>query len=114
MISKINQLKKTTLFRSVKALCESTISMISSAIYNGVTTNAKLEIERISLEHLFGSLAKFPNDTIISEWLGNQKRIYSVKNLGVRKAVDTLIEKESKYDDALAIILENFRSKLDD
>jgi hypothetical protein len=113
MIAKINQLKSQIEIAEVKTLCESTLSAISSAIYNGVTTNAKLEIERIALENLFIGLAKFPNDKIVSEWLSNQKRIYSVKNLGVRKAVDTLIEKESKYDDALAIILEDFRSKLD-
>ena len=113
MIAKINSLKSQTEIAEVKALCESTINAISSAIYNGVTANAQLEIERIALENLFEGLEKFPNDKIVSEWLSNQKRIYSVKNLGVRKAVDVLIEKEAKYDDTLSTILEDFRSKLD-
>ena len=114
MITKINQLKSQTDVTEVQALCESTISAISSAIYNGVTTDARLEIERVALNNLFEGLAKFPEDKTISKWLDNQKRIYSVKNLGVRRAVNNLIEKEAKYDETLAIILEDFRLKLDD
>jgi len=113
MITKVNQLKEKTEKADVKALCESTINAVSSAIYNGVSTEARLEIERVAIENLFTGLEKYPNDKLISEWLSNQKRIYSVKNLGVRKAVNTLIEKEAKSDVALAEVLESFREKLE-
>jgi hypothetical protein len=113
MITKINGLKESTEKADVKALCESTINAISSAIYNGVSTEARLEIERYSLQNLFEGLEKYPDDKLISEWLSNQRRIYSIKNLGVRKAVNTLIEKEAKSDVALAEVLESFREKLE-
>lgn len=113
MIAKLNDLKSKTQVASVQALCESTISAISSAIYNGVTSDARIEIERVALENLFEELSKFPEDKVISEWLNNQKRLYTVRHLGVRKAVNTLLEKEAKYHDTLAVILEDFRDKLE-
>ena len=113
MITKINQLKSLTENAEVKALCESTINAISSAIYNGVSTDARLEIERVALDNLFEGLEKYPDDKVIKEWVSNQKRLYFVKNLGVRKAVKTLLEKEAKFDYTLAAILEDFRDKLE-
>jgi hypothetical protein len=113
MITKINHLKESTENSEVKAMCESTINAISSAIYNGVSTDARLEIERVALDNLFSSLEKFTNDKVISEWLSNQKRLYFVKNLGIRKAIKTLMEKEAKFDYTLAAILENFSDKLE-
>jgi len=113
MITKINNLKFQTKNAEVQALCESTIGAISSAIYNGVSTDARLEIERVAIGNLFESLEKYSNDKVISEWLSNQKRVYSVKNLGVRKAINTLIEKEAKFDFTLASILENFKERLE-
>lgn len=113
MIAKLNDLKSKTQIASVQALCETTINAISSAIYNGVTSDARIEIERVALENLFEELAKHPEDKAINEWLVNQKRLYALKHLGVRKAVSTLLEKEAKYHDTLAAILEDFREKLD-
>jgi hypothetical protein len=113
MITKINQLKSKTAIAEVQELCESTILAISSAIYKGVTSDAQLEIERVALNNLFEGLAKYSKDKVISEWLSNQKRLYTVKNIGVRKAVNTLLEKEAKYDVALATVLESFREKLE-
>lgn len=113
MIAKINKLKETTTVSEVKALCESTINAISSAIYNGVTSTAQLEIERVALTNLFEGLEKYSSDKQISEWVANQKRVYSIKHLGVRKAINTLLEKEGKYDVTLSMILEDFRDKLE-
>ena len=112
MITKINQLKEKTTNVDVRMLCESTINAISSAIYNNVTVDAQLEIERVALTNLFEGLEKF-NEKFINEWVDNQKRVYAVKHLGVRKAVNTLIEKEGKFDQTLSGILENFRENLD-
>jgi len=58
MITKINQLKSQTNVSEVKALCESTIAAMSSAIYNGVTPDAQIEIERVALTNLFRGLEK--------------------------------------------------------
>jgi len=113
MLEKLSNLKSKTQIASVQTLCETTISVISSAIYNGVTSDVRVEIERVALENLFEELAKYPEDKVINEWLSNQKRLYVLKYLGVRKAVNTLIEKEAKYHDTLALILEDFREKLD-
>jgi len=113
MITKINRLKSQTTITEVKSLCETAISAISSAIYNNVTSDAQLEIERAALTNLFEELNKFESDKIVKEWLNNQKRVYSVKHLGVRKAVISLLEKEAKYDATLAGILENFRERLE-
>ena len=113
MIAKINQLKSQTAIVEVQTLCESTISAISSAIYNGVTSDAQLEIERVALTNLFEGLEKYSSDKQISEWLTNQKRVYSIKHLGVRKAINTLTEKEGKYDVTLSMVLEDFRDRLE-
>jgi hypothetical protein len=113
MITKINNLKETTDNAEVKAVCESTITAISSAIYNGVSTEARLEIESVALNNLFEELEKHSKDKVITEWLNNQKRLYFVKNIGIRKAVKTLLEKESRFDYTLTAILEHFREKLD-
>jgi len=113
MIAKLTSLKSQTEIASVKAICESTINLLSSMIYNGVTPDARLEIERVSVENLFEELSKYPDDKIVSEWLTNEKRIYAVKHLGIKRAVTNLLEKEGKYQDTLAAILEDFREKLD-
>ena len=111
MITKINQLKSQTNVSEVKALCESTISAISSAIYNGVTPDAQIEIERVALTNLFKGLEKYSSDKTITEWLNNQKRIYTLKNLGVRSAVNNLLKKE-KENATLVEILESYRDQL--
>lgn len=113
MISKINELKNSIKDPQVKAICDSTIAALSSTIYNGVTPEAKHEIERVSLENLFEELSKYNDDTIISEWLSNQKRIYSVKNLGIRKAINNLALSEGKYNPSLMSILEQYREHVE-
>ena len=113
MITKINQLKSQTEIAEVQELCESTILAISSAIYNGVTSDAQLEIERVALSNLFEGLEKYSKDKVISEWLANQKRLYTIKHLGIRPAVKSLIEKEGKVNPTLAAILEGFQNKLE-
>ena len=112
MITKINHLKSSTNIPQVKTLCESTINAISSAIYNGVTEDAQLEIERVALNNLFEGLTKYANNKNINDWLINQKRIYSVKNLGIRRAVNSLMEKEGKYNNILADSLNIFREQI--
>lgn len=113
MITKINQLKQQTQNVEVQALCESTLSALSSAIYNNVSNDARFEIERVALTNLFEGLEKYSTDKVITEWLNNQKRVYSVKNLGVRKAINTLYDKEARFDGTLEAILDSFREKID-
>jgi len=113
MITKINQLKSKTKIAEVQELCESTIAAISSAIYKGVTSDAQLEIERYALSNLFEGLEKYSNDKLISEWLSNQKRLYAIKHLGIRSAVNSLMEKEGKINPTLTGVLEIFKEKLE-
>jgi len=113
MIAKLTSLKSQTSIANVKAICESTINLLSSMIYNGVTSDARSEIERVSIENLFEELSKYPDDKLVSEWLTNEKRIYAIKHLGIKRAVTNLLEKEGKHQDTLAAILEDFREKLD-
>jgi hypothetical protein len=75
MITKINELREKCNNIEVQSLCELTINSISSAIYNGVTPDAQLEIERVALQNLFEGLEKYPDDKLIKEWLVNQKRV---------------------------------------
>jgi len=111
MIIKINELKSRTNLQSVKALCETTIAAISSAIYNGVTPEAKFEIERVALENLFEGLSK-ENDESVKEWLSNEKRLYTIKNIGVRNAINSLKESEGNYDQTLSLALESFEDRI--
>jgi hypothetical protein len=113
MITKLSQLKEKTDNVDVKALCESTLSALSSIIYNNVSTDARLEIERFAIENLFERLEKYSKEKVVGEWLTNQKRLYTVKNLGVRKAVNTLAKKEGKSDPVITSVLESFKEKLD-
>ena len=96
MIAKINELKRTTTVQDVKSLCETTIAAMSSAIYNAVTPEARFEIERVATENLFEGLSKYPKDKLITEWLANEQRLYSIKNIGVRKTINILKETEAK------------------
>lgn len=113
MITKINNLKTQTKIAEVQELCESTIAAISSAIYKGVTSDAQLEIERYALSNLFEGLEKYSDDKLIREWLSNQKRLYTIKHLGIRGAVNSLMEKEGRINPTLAGILESFKERLE-
>ena len=112
MINKLNELKANSKSQFVKELCESTINTLTSAIYNGVSSDAQREIERISLENIFEKLSSVENDSYVTEWVTNQKRIYSAKNIGVRAAITSLRESEGKYDQTLSSILESFDYRL--
>jgi len=112
MIAQISELKRTTTLKNVKSLCETTIAAMSSAIYNGVTPEARFEIERVATENLFEELSKYADDKLVSEWVSNQKRLFAIKNIGVRKAINTLKETDGKNDPTLSAILEQFEEKV--
>lgn len=112
MIAKISELKRSTNLPDVKSLCETTIAAMSSAIYNGVTPEARFEIERVAIENLFEGLSKFEKDNTVKGWLDTEKRLFSIKNIGVRKAINNLKESDGKYDQTLNIILEQFEEKI--
>ena len=108
MIEKISKLKNNTQLNEVKVLCENAISALSNTIYKGVTPEAKFEIERISMSNLFEGLSKIENPEV-KDWLNNQKRLYALKNLGVREAINKLKEAEAKENPALNQIINEFR-----
>jgi len=108
MIEKINQLKSKTNSDEVKNLCESAIAAISSTIYNGVTPEARFEIERVAITNLFEGLSKHTKVEGVKEWLDVQKRLFTIKNLGIREAVNSLNESKE-----LKTVLEQFKDALD-
>ena len=108
MINKIIELKEKTGSVEVKNICESALSTITSSIYNGVTPDAKHEIENITVKNLFNSLSKYNSLSEVNEWVSSQKRVYSVKNLGVREAITKLNESKE-----LKAVLEQFKEALD-
>lgn len=112
MINKLNELKANSKSKFVKELCESTINTLTSAIYNGVSSDTRHEIERISLTNIFEKLSSVENDSYVTEWVATQKRIYSTKNIGVRDAITSLRESEGKHDQTLSSILESFDYRL--
>ena len=107
MIEKITELKNLTNSKKVKEVCEGAISAISSAIYNGVTPEAKIEIEKVAITNLFEELSKHKDVEGVKEWLANQKRLFTIQNLGVRDAVNSLNETED-----LKQVLESFKDAL--
>ena len=113
MIAKINDFKSTCELQEVKNLCETAISTLSSVIYNNVTPSARFEIERATIENLFEGLEKI-EDKLVEKWVANEKRVYSIKNLGVRTAINVLKETEGKFNPTLDQILELFNDKIDD
>jgi hypothetical protein len=108
MIEKIKQLKNQTGLSKVKELCETAISGLSSALYNNVTPEARYEIEAFSVKNLFEGLGKV-EDEKVKTWLSNQKRVYAIKNLGVRESINSLLGSEGKTNYALKATLENFK-----
>ena len=112
MIEKINQLKNKTALNSVKSLCEAAVAGLTSGLYNNVTLEAKYEIEKFSIKTLFEGL-KDIKDEEVQNWLTNQKRIYAVKNLGVRESINMLLASEAKNNASLKTVLESFKSHID-
>lgn len=109
MIEKINLLKTKTNSEQVKALCESTINTLTSTIYNNVTPEAKYQIEKVTLEDLFEKLSK-TKDKEAREWVKNQKRLYTLNNLGVRDSINALSNQENK---GISQILEKYKDYID-
>lgn len=107
MIEKINELKNKVNSLEVKTLCENAISIVSSAIYNAITPEAKLEIEKVAMNNLFEGLTKHKNVIGVSEWLSNETRLYALKNLGVRDAINSLNESKE-----LKVVLEQYKESL--
>ena len=114
MIAKINELKNLTQQSEVKSICESAIAAFSSVIYNNVSPDAKFEIERVATENLFESLKKYKTEPVVNKWLENQSRLYALKNVGVRSAINSLSVTEGKTNKALMSVLEDFKERLED
>src|ERR1035437_1773873 len=114
MITQIANLKSSTSNTRVKTLCESSIAALTSMVYTNVTPDARYEIERVTLNNLFNELSKFKKDNTVNEWLTNQKRMYFIKNIGVRNSVNTLLLKEGKTHTTLNAILNQYKEQLDD
>ena len=106
MIEKINLLKTKSNSDKVKTLCETATDAISSSIYNNVTPEAKIEIERVTINELFEELSKI-NDKEVKKWSDTQKRLFTIRNLGIREAINSLNETKE-----LKEILESFRDLL--
>jgi len=114
MITKINNLKSSTDNKDVKALCESSITALSSIIYNNVTPEARYEIEHVTLENLFTELSKHNTDKTVNEWLTNQQRMYYIKNIGVRDSINRLLVSEGKHHSTLNGILNLYKERLEE
>ena len=112
MIEKINSLKTKTENKSVKALCEKAYSTLDSGVYKNMPTDARIEFERAVVKNLFEGLSSI-KDAETQDWLKNTKRLWEVKNLGVRDAINTLMESEAKGNDSLKQTLEYFKSQLE-
>ena len=111
MIEKINVLKSKTRNTNVIALCEKANSTISSAMYENIPEDARVELEKAVIENLFEGLSSI-EDKKTQEWLKNSKRNWAVKNLGVREAINTLSQAETKDNLSLMQVLEGYKAQL--
>jgi len=112
MIEKINSLKSKTQNKEVKALCEKAVSNLNEGIYRDIPSHAKVEIDNAIIKNLFEKLSAI-DEVETQEWLNNSKRVWSVKNLGVREAVNTLTSSEAEDVNALKQTLDFFREQLE-
>lgn len=112
MIEKINSLKSKTQDNDVKSLCEKALDSLSSNAYRDIPRSAKVEIERAVIEDLFENLSK-SKDSDTQKWLKNSKRIWAVRNLGIREAINSLTEGETGRNATLQQVLEYFRAQLE-
>ena len=110
MIEKINLLKTQTDSEKVKSICEEAIIALSSTIYNNVTSDAKFEIEKVTIENLFEELSTIENKEV-NNWVENQKRLYTLKNLGVRESINSLSSNQG--NEHLRDILDDYKDYLD-
>lgn len=100
MIEKINSLKSKTQNENVKALCEKALSTLNEGIYQNIPSQAKVELENAVIKSLFENLSSVKDDEA-QEWLKNSKRIWAVKNLGIREAINFLSASEAKGNASL-------------
>lgn len=112
MIEKINSLKSKTQNENVKALCEKALSTLNEGIYQNIPSQAKVELENAVIKSLFENLSSVRDDEA-QEWLKNSKRIWAVKNLGVREAINFLSASEAKGNASLKQTLEFFKEQLE-
>ncbi|HPI82031.1 MAG TPA: hypothetical protein PK122_02260, partial [Candidatus Paceibacterota bacterium] len=112
MIEKINSLKSKTQNKEVKALCEKAVSNLNEGIYRDIPSHAKVEIDNAIIKNLFEKLSAI-DEVETQEWLNNSKRVWSVKNLGVREAVNTLTSSEAVMNGTLKQTLDFFREQLE-
>jgi hypothetical protein len=112
MIEKINSLKSQTQNQNVRALCAKAISTLNEGIYQNIPSPAKVELENAVIKGLFEKLSAVKDDDT-QEWLKNSKRIWSVRNLGVREAVNSLFVSEAKGNASLKQTLDFFREQLE-
>lgn len=111
MIEKINSLKSKTQNEEVKALCEKAISTLNEGIYRDIPVQAKVEIENAVIKNLFEKLSAIKEEET-QLWLKNSRRSWSVKNLGIREAVNFLDASETSRNASLKQALEFFREQL--
>lgn len=112
MIEKISKLKNQSQLNEVKSLCDNAIAILSDTIYKNVSSEAQFEIERMAINNLFESLSKI-DDKETKLWIDNQKRLYALKNLGVREAIGNLKVTEAKDNPGLDLVLNEFIDHLE-
>ncbi len=111
MIEKIKVLKSKTENKDVIVLLEKATSTLSSSMYENVPTDVRVEIERAVMENLFEKMSSIEDDET-QKWLENTKRAWSVKNLGVREAIQVLSESEAADNLSLKETLDYFKVQL--
>lgn len=112
MIEKINSLKSITKNTMVKSLCEKILSTLNESVYQNIPAEARIELEKALIKKLFENLSK-ETEPETRKWLKNTKRIWSVRNLGVRDAINSLRANEGKENASLRQSLEFFREQLE-
>lgn len=113
MLTKFSTLKDTLKNNEAKSLCESAIVTLSSTIYTNITPDAKFEIENTVTKNLFEGLSVYANeDANLKSWLDTEKRLYNIKNIGVRQAINNIIIKEGASHPTLKGVLEGWKSRL--
>lgn len=114
MIASINKLQSLTKNANVKLIAEKAISDLTSALYSNVTPLAKYEIEYHVYTNLLKSLENYKNEKAVNEWLETEKRLFTVNNLGIRPAVNTLLVTEGKINPLLFNDIEKYSNALND
>jgi hypothetical protein len=113
MLEKITELKEQSSNPQVQALCENAIASFGNVIYNNVSGDARVEIERATMNGLFNELSKI-DESDIQTWVANGKRLFTLQNLGVREAISKIQKAEGKNEPGLNEWLNNFKLRLED